>query len=72
MTVVVLVGLDDKIAGQGGFVRGDGEAPDPDIEERGAAGNTGNGSLSLALIDRHHGDPCSAINTHHTQESETN
>ena len=33
MAVVVLVGLDDKIGGQGGFDRGDGEAPDPDIEE---------------------------------------
>ena len=39
MAVVVLVGLDDEIAGQGGFDRGDGEAPDPDIEERGAAGS---------------------------------
>ena len=31
--LLVLVGLDDEIGGQGGFDRGDGEAPDPDIEE---------------------------------------
>ena len=37
--LLVLVGLDDEIGGQGGFDRGDGEAPDPDIEERGAAGS---------------------------------